>query len=148
MIDANKINIYSLAKTSGLERTAIYKIIFGSRIPSDEYAYKLADTLPLSPEERQRLLESFNISKIGEYKYRQRIQVKDLINSIAYIENEIIAPVSAADAADPPLLNEANATAYGYFAVNNLVKSVIEESVTDTEKQEIDFVVPENYGYF
>jgi len=87
LIDTNKVNIYNIAKQAGLERTAIHKIINNNRIPSDEYVQKLANVLELTPEEHQRLIECFKISKIGEHKYKQRIQIKNLIESIAYIEN-------------------------------------------------------------
>ena len=148
LIDSNDINIYALAKSSGLERTAVHKIISGDRIPSEEYVHKLAEVLPLSPEERQQLLESYKISKIGESKYRQRIQVKELIESIAYIENGITVITSTTDVAyQVPLVNS-NTTAIGHFAVNNLIKSVIEDILTDGSKQELDFFIPESYGYF
>ena len=152
LIDVNKTNIYALAKASGIERTAIHKIISGDRIPSEEYVNKLADVLPLSPEERQQLLESYNISKIGELKYRQRIQVKELIESIAYIENGIKVNTSPADVANPMPLFDSNTTAIGHFAVNNLIKSVIEDTLSEGGKQggkqELDFFIPESYGYF
>ena len=147
VIDANKVNIYHLAKTTGLERTAIHKIISGDRIPSDEYVYRLTDALQLSPEERQRLLESFNISKIGESKYWQRIQVKDLIESIAYIENGISSHADTESTAGSPPLDENSTVAIGHFAVNNLIKSVVEEAASG-EKQELNFVIPESYQFF
>jgi hypothetical protein len=50
VIDANKINIYGLAKSAGLERTFIHKIISDGRLPSEDLVRKLADGLPLSPE--------------------------------------------------------------------------------------------------
>jgi plasmid maintenance system antidote protein VapI len=102
LIDSNKVNIYGLAKSAGIERTAIHKIISGDRIPSDDYANKLADAMPLSPEERQRFWDSYNISKIGKLKYSQRLQVKNLVESIAYIENGIIAPQGDSDISTPP----------------------------------------------
>ena len=148
LIDANKVNIYALAKSSGIERTAIHKIISGDRIPSEEYANKLAEILPLSPEERQQLLESFNISKVGEFKYRQRLQVKDIIESISYIENAVSVNISSVRAINSPPLLDANTTAIGHFAVNNLIKSVIEETISTAGNQEIDFVISENYKYF
>jgi len=147
LIDANKVNIYALAKSSGLERTAIHKIISGDRIPTEEYVQKLSDALPLSPEERQQLLESFSISKVGEFKYRQRLQVKDIIESITYIENTVNANTSSGNVVNSPSMLTANTTAIGHFAVNNLIKSVIEETITDAGKQEFDFVVSENYRY-
>ena len=147
LIDSNKINIYSFAKSVGLERTAMHKIMSGGRIPSQEYATKLIDALPLSPSERQNLLESYNISKIGEFRYRQRTQVKNLIESIAYIENGIKTSNNSS-AASIPTLSETNFAATGHFAVNNLVKGVIEEAAENKNCQELDFVIPENYQFF
>jgi transcriptional regulator with XRE-family HTH domain len=147
LIDSNGINIYGLAKQAGLERTAIHKIISGGRIPSEEYVKKLADALPLSPEEHQRFMESYLISKIGEFRYRQRIQVKKLIEAIAYIENGGGQTAVDIEIKGSPL-SETNTTAIGHFAVNNLVKSVIEEAVTPNGAGAIDFFIPESYGYF
>ena len=147
IIDTNKINIYGLAKSAGLERTFIHKIMSDGRIPSDEYVSRLADALPLTPEERLRLMESFNVSKIGEFKHRQRIQVKDLIESMAHIESEDRA-VHCGGVIGNSLLSDTNTTAIGGFAVNNLVKSAIEETIGCEGRQELDFVIPESYQYF
>ena len=147
VVEANKVNIYNLAKTAGIDRTIIHKIISSGRIPSDEYVRKLAEALPLSPEERQRFLESYNISKIGELRYRQRIQVKKLIESIAHIENGNVPQISVTIHQSSG--SEANTTAIGHFAVNNLVKSlIIEETIASEAKQKIDFVIPVSYQYF
>ena len=146
LIDANSINIYALAKSAGLERTAIHKFMTGGRLPSDDYAKKLADALPLSPEEHRRLLESYDISKIGVFKYKQRIQVKNIIESLAYMESGAVHSSSYTVSSPPP--EASGSTAAGYFAVNNLVRSVIEEAVAQSGDQWIDFVVPENYQYF
>ena len=147
LIDSNEINVYALAKSTGLERTAIHKIISGKRMPSDDYVYKLADAMPLSPEERRELLESYNISKVGELKYKQRIQVKNLIEIMAYIENGTDLPV-AATSETATSLNEHNFTVTGNFAVNNLVKSVMDEAAAGKGTQGLDFVIPESYQFF
>ena len=147
LIDHNEVNIYGLAKSSGLERTAIHKIITGGRIPSDEYVNKLADAMPLSPEERHGLLESFNISKIGEFRHNQRLQVKRIIESIAFIEKESGTSCGSVATSRPPFVN-ANRTAIGQFAVNSLVKSVIEDAVSLDGAGGVDFIVPESYQYF
>jgi len=62
LISTNKINIYALSKSAGIERTVIHKIMTGDRLPTDEYLHKLTEALPLSPEEHQRLMETYNIS--------------------------------------------------------------------------------------
>jgi len=147
LVETNKVNIYAIAKQAGLERTAIHKIMSGGRIPAEEYAQKLADALPLSPAERQRFLESYQISCIGEFRYRQRIQVKELIESIAQIEKDIGSRQKSTGAAPTPVSNS-NEAIIGNFAVNTLVKSVIAEALAGEKKQSIDFVVSEDYQFF
>lgn len=146
LIEANKVNVYALAKQAGLERTAIHKIMSGGRIPSEEYAQKLATSLPLSPEERRRFLESYKISSIGAHKYKQRMQVKELIEFIAQIEKGYT--VYSKGAAFAPVGND-NTVATGSFAVNNLVKSVLIDIFSTPEtKPSIDFIIPDGYQYF
>jgi transcriptional regulator with XRE-family HTH domain len=86
-IKSHEINIRSLTQKAGIERTAVHRIMTGERVPSEEYVSKLLDALPLSPAERQQFEESYHISQIGELKYRQRQQVKELIEAVAHIEN-------------------------------------------------------------
>jgi len=147
LVENNKVNIYALAKQAGLERTAIHKIMSGGRIPAEEFVQKLADALPLSPEERRRFLESYQISSIGELRYRQRTQVKELIESIAQIEKDIGTRQNHTGATPAPV-GDTNTVAIGNFAVNNLVRSAIAEALSNERKQSIDFVVSDGYQYF
>jgi plasmid maintenance system antidote protein VapI len=146
LIDEGNVNIYALTKSTGLERTAIHKIISNGRIVAEQYVLKLADALQLSPQERQRFLESYRISKIGEFKYNQRQQVKKLIERIADIENTSWVMPDAA-IANNPLPYESNTVITGRFAVHNLIKSLIEETLT-CDNPAIDFVIPESNQYF
>ena len=147
LVEINKVNIYALTKQAGLERTAIHKIMSGGRIPSDEYVQKLINALPLSPEETRKLFDSYHISRIGETKYKQRLQVKELIESVAQAENGFGSGQKPATAVTA-LLGEANIVATGTYAVDNLVKSAILESLTNERKRSIDFVVSNDYQYF
>jgi len=147
VVETNKVNIYGLAKQAGLERTAIYKIMSGGRIPAEEYVQKLSEALPLSPEERRRFLESYRISSIGEHKYKQRMQVKALIESIVQME-KVFKIEQSHYGASPMHENNQNTVVVGNFAVNNLVKSLIMESLTHDNNPAIDFVVPDSYQYF
>ena len=151
IVDSHNINIYALAKSAGIERTVIHKIMSVGRIPSDQTVQKLADALPLSPDERRTFLENFNISKIGKYRHNQRLQVKNIIESIAHIENG----VSIATGFDingtigkSPLNGATNTTATGSFAVNNLVKAVLEDTIACEAEPAVDCVIPGNYQYF
>jgi len=147
LVEVNKINIYALAKQAGLERTAIHKIMSGNRIPTEDYMQKLADALPLSPKERERFLESYKISSIGEFKYKQRIQVKELIESIAQIEKDIGARKKNSGTTPAPA-GDTNTVAIGSFEVNNLVRSAITEALNNEKKRTVDFVVSDDYQFF
>jgi len=146
IVDSNRVNIYNLAKHISIERTLIHKFMTNTRIPSDEQAHKLADALPLTPHERIRLLEHHKIAKIGELKYRQRIQIKDLIESIAYIEQAHSPNMTVTTHAHVPK-GEASTVAVGSFAVNNLIKSLIEEAMLSSNPS-LNFVIPDDYHFF
>ena len=147
LIYRNQLNIYSLAKTAGIERTVIHKIISNDRIPSEEFILKLVSAIPLSPEEKNELLENYKISKIGEFRYHQRIQVKKMLEAIAEIESSTMTTdrITAQRLPEPRI---SATTASGIFAVNSLVKSVIAETLSATASPGIDFVIPVNYKYF
>jgi len=147
IIEGNKINVYALSKRAGLDRSAIHKIMSGSKIPVEDYAQKLAAALPLSPAERTRFLEAYTISSVGEQRYKQRKQVKELIESIAQIEKGFNAGVVGAWGSIARL-EEADTVVTGSFAVNNLVKNAIAESLFCENGAGIDFVIPDSYQYF
>jgi len=145
-VEANKINVYNLAKQAGLERTAFHKIMAGDRKPTENFVEKLAKALPFTPEERRRLFEYYHISRIGEQKYNSRAQVKELVELLGRIEKEQAAAVESGGTSSP--LGSTNLTAKGNFAVNNLIKSAIEESLSLESARKIDFFISSDYRYF
>jgi transcriptional regulator with XRE-family HTH domain len=52
-VESNGINIYKLAQRSGIERTAIHKIMSAGRIPDVEYVQKLINAMQITPYERE-----------------------------------------------------------------------------------------------
>jgi len=142
----NQVNVYGFAKTAKIERTLLHKIMSGARLPSTDYLSLLVDALPISPQERQRLLKCYDISKVGEFKYNQRIQVKSIIESIAAIEDGLEIPPGL-PATGFSFDSASSTTVTGHFAVNNLIKALIEEAVSNS-RQEVDFVIPESYLFF
>lgn len=72
--------IYSIAVTSGVERTMVHKMIKGDRIPSNkDIVLSISRALLLSPSDTDDLLTAYEISYRGEAAYRQLHHVQQLL---------------------------------------------------------------------
>ena len=76
--------IYSVAVTSGVERTMVHKMIKGDRIPSNkDIVLAIARTLLLSPSDTDELITAYEISLRGESAYHQLQYVQKLLLNCA-----------------------------------------------------------------
>lgn len=72
--------IYSVAVTSGVERTMIHRMMKGDRIPTNKnVVLAVARTLLLSPSDTDDLMTAYEISRRGESAYRQLQHVQQLL---------------------------------------------------------------------
>lgn len=72
--------IYSVAITSGVERTMIHRMMKGDRIPTNKnVVMAVARTLLLSPSDTDDLMTAYEISRRGESAYRQLQHVQQLL---------------------------------------------------------------------
>lgn len=79
-IEKKKETVYSLSKSCDISRANMYKIVQGTRRPANlNMVYVLADALGLSPYERKKLAEKYEISKMGEEVYEERNYVMEFI---------------------------------------------------------------------
>ena len=153
LISASGISIYKLAKDAGVDRTLIHKALTDERMPSAEFVAKVSDALLLSPFEKRELQKSYEIKKIGVHRYTQRSQVKQLIELIAQTENERrICTQNGALTPDQliPLYefaDDAEKVQYGHYAINNLIRCVIEHESIKNRDSRIDFFVPSGFGF-
>lgn len=78
------ITVVSLAKQCGIDRTTLHKIISGERRPPNpEFVMKLSGLLMLSSPERDRLMEQYEISLVGDELYRRRRNVMEMIKKLS-----------------------------------------------------------------
>lgn len=79
-IEQKNIKIFSLARFCELDRSTMYKIINGKRnAPSIEVLDKIAQYLILTPAEKIKLKEAWEITKIGPETYYKRKSVENFI---------------------------------------------------------------------
>ena len=73
--------VYTLSKMCDISRASMYKIVQGTRHPSRvEMVYQIADALGLSPFEKKKLVESYQITMIGKNVYEEQNHIIHLID--------------------------------------------------------------------
>ncbi len=81
--DMSGMTVVSMAKQCGIDRATLHKFIGGERIPHcREIVEKLGRILMLSSEDRDKLLEQYNISLMGDEVYRRRKTVKQILGTL------------------------------------------------------------------
>lgn len=78
-------SIYSLYKTTGIERTKLQRIKNGQRLPSNEDIEKISRALSLTAFEKKRLYQELEIETIGEDKYKSRSCTKQFLEDLFYV---------------------------------------------------------------
>ena len=80
-IDKGQLTIYGLARNSKIDRSSLYKFINGERLPaSTEILSRLVDALRLSPTQAFELRAAYDISRMGEERYRRRRHTLEFLN--------------------------------------------------------------------
>lgn len=85
-INENGYTIYNVANRANINRTTLQKVLSDDRSASDDLINKLLPVLKLSPAEEAEVKKAFEISKSGETLYKQRLYIKEMIESMASLD--------------------------------------------------------------
>lgn len=66
LIQEDGYSVYGFAQEAGVDRPTLHRVLKGQLVPSAPFFQKVVKTLRLFPQERERLLENYNILKNGE----------------------------------------------------------------------------------
>lgn len=80
-------NIAELAKKCRVDRSTMYQYIRGKRpLQNQELLETILAELRLTPEERSKAMQAFEVTQVGEEKYYRRKKVKELFASLLTLE--------------------------------------------------------------
>lgn len=83
------MKIGDVRRFSGMNLTTLYKLLDGTREPTKlEAVEKIADSLCLNREEREDLIESFYLTRLGPLGYYGRKEVRDFYRNLSIDVNE------------------------------------------------------------
>lgn len=82
-LDLKGLKIADVQRFSGLNLTTLYKMLDGSRVPAKlEVVERIAESLCLNSEEREDLIESYYLTRLGPIGYYGRREVRKFYNNI------------------------------------------------------------------
>lgn len=149
---APNINCAYLSKMSGIERSFLYKIIYGKRkAPSEKEVLKIAQLLMLSPSDIETLIEAYYMDKEGIINYKRRKLVKKLIENVQdYFPKQNINFDNINNDNLNIKLSESNKTTFYISGINNslsITKQILEQELNE-EHLVIKMLLQPDYSEF
>lgn len=87
------MKVGDVQRFSGMNLTTLYKLLDGSREPTKlEAVEKIADSLCLNREEREALVESFYLTRLGPMGYYGRKEVRSFYDNLNLVQVEETQP--------------------------------------------------------
>lgn len=130
--------VYGFAQEAGVDRPTLHRVLKGQLVPSAPFFQKVVKTLRLFPQERERLLENYNILKNGESVFYQRAYIKKRLERF----NDLAAgfpPISAGRyfAGQTELLRSSVSCIRGEYMVENVARQVFLEELEGQEHPQV-----------
>lgn len=136
--------IYALAEYCGMDRSMMYKIIRGKRMPSSiKTLDKIAEFLHLTPAECQELSTAYRISLEGRDNYYRRRDIMDLLDNFRNIMDtqvSLLPPRTLISSAS------ANITLSTASEVNQAIYTLV-ACLIEKEKGDLCIIAPPEFTF-
>lgn len=99
-LEADGHTIYSFAKSTGLDRTSVHRLVTGKRLPSREFLLDFCDGLRINAREAKEILELYEEEKVGTAVYQNRKYILRFLSEIHSVENQDNAEASSSFAGE------------------------------------------------
>lgn len=83
MVVESESNVYEIARESGLERTALQRMIRGTRLPGIDFVERFFSFLRITPPERRELLTLYWMEKLGPELYENRRRIRATLEQLS-----------------------------------------------------------------
>lgn len=148
-MEYNEMSVYHLSKISGLERTALHRMLKGSRLPSREFVEKFCSFLRISPYETRQLMESYYEESVGEAAYQKYSYIKVLLKHLAESEEELLFNNSLSIAEySKQKMAQLPPYASTTLQVQTLIYQVLYECFSDPKPVPVYTNLPAGFEYF
>lgn len=116
--------IYSLAKSTGIDRRAFYRLKDGTKKPTFEEFTKIIKAMTISKDMADRLWRAYEISNVGEEKFYSRERTKEFLETLSSIYDNQNEKVVLLTKSEIDIVEEST-TLHGKTNVNNFLRNVM-----------------------
>ncbi len=78
----NDYTVYTLSKSSGLDRASLHRLVTGKRTPTREFLLNFCTAMRINEYDKNEILELFEEEKVGSMVYQNRKCIVDLFHQI------------------------------------------------------------------
>ena len=144
-LERRGLTIYRLSKELQIDRSTLYQVHSGARLPTVQIFQRMAAYFELSSQEEREWLEAWKQTRLSPKHYRLRRQVERCIQTLEQCARS--APLQFS--ARPQDLNEETAEASlfleGRSRVFHLLQAVLESQLSAHEKGPVDIHLPSSF---
>lgn len=146
-IHKKNVKIVSLVQYCGIDRSTMYKIIRGKRLPSSqELLEKIIGFLELTLSESNALKNAYYITSIGKETYYRRKNILDFL--VSFFDAQAL-PSPVPSLLSSPLSNNKTSLVCplnGQTQINNMVHQIISEEIQNN-KGIIQLIIQPDYSF-
>ena len=81
-IESSGYTVYRISQITGLGRTAIHQVMSGKMLPTRDFFERLCAVFLITPQQKAELTELYFKEKIGEKRYIEQKQIKNIIEKL------------------------------------------------------------------
>ena len=96
-VEAKGTNILQASEKIGVSRQKFYRFMEGIAFPSEEEFNELCRVIRPSINEKSRLINAYNMTKVGPIVYETRLCVESLITKVSNANSELSAAIRVPD---------------------------------------------------
>lgn len=141
-IKRKKVNITQMAIYLDIQRTNLYKIKTGERLPKNiEIVKKMAQYLHLDLNDTKELLDAYEIENIGEFIYYRRNDVKEFLKKTDFVNPELLdVTINPITLVDESLIINNIQTISGINNLFQVMKKIVIDECSNTDLPTIDLM--------
>lgn len=149
-VEESGLTLYEFSQKSGIERTTLYRMINGKRLPSKDVFLNFCSFLRLNNYNRDILYELYYEERIGTATYKNRKFIHSLIENMDFIhQNSMLESNSVLSIGLPIFQNqELSYTTTNSLQTKNTIHQLLIAAFSDSKIQNIYTNIPQSNSDF
>lgn len=148
-VEESGLTLYEFSQKSGIERTTLYRMINGKRLPSKDVFLNFCSFLRLNNYNRDILYELYYEERIGTATYKNRKFIHSLIENMDFIHQNSMLEANSAISISLPV-NQSQKLSYttNSLQTKNTIRQLLIAAFSDSKIQNVYTNIPQSNSDF